>query len=47
MQVTDEDPDVRLPLLQTALSQTPDTNVSFKTIEANNYEYFMYMIMKE
>lgn len=45
-QVTDEDPDTRLTLLQAALSLA-EVDLSFKTVESDSYEYFVYLIRKK
>ena len=45
LQVTDEDPDVRIPFLQQELPSC-NANVSFKTVDLNRREYFIYIIKK-
>ena len=45
LQVTDEDPDVRVPFLQQELPSC-NSDVSFKTVELNQREYFIYFIKK-
>ena len=45
-QVTDEDPDVRVPFLQQELP-SGNSDVSFKTVELNRREYFIYFIRKQ
>ena len=46
LQVTDEDPDVRVPFLQQELP-SGNSDVSFKTVELNRREYFIYFIRKQ
>lgn len=41
VQVTDEDPDTRMRLLQEALP-TDSSRLSFKVVESDSYEYFLY-----
>ena len=45
VQVTDEDPDVRMRLLQELLP-TDSSRLSLKVVESDGYEYYLYFISK-